>query len=339
MGISRQREIVTVFGASGFIGRHLVRRLAKAGWVVRAVCRDPEDAAFLKTMGDVGQIIPWGGNVNDPVSVGVALDGASAAVNLVGILYESGRATFERIHHDAAKTVADACAARGITKLVHMSALGADPESDSKYATSKAAGEAAVLKALPTARIVRPSVVFGPEDNFFNTFAGLSRISPKLPVFGAPLCPFTLKDGRPGINWMGDGGTKFQPVYVGDVADAIYTCLNDESMTGKTYTLAGPTVYSFADLMRLMLKVTGRKRFLVPVPFWMAEILGFFLQWLPKPLLTVDQVKLMKTDNVAADGPGLADLGISPTPAEAVLPTYLKRFRTPAAQGHKISAA
>lgn len=339
MSTSGQRQIVTVFGASGFIGRHLVRRLAKAGWVVRAVCRDPEDAMFLKTMGDVGQIIPWGGNVTDPVSVGVALDGASAAVNLVGILYESGRATFDRIHFEAAKTVAEACAARGISKFVHMSALGADPESESKYATSKAAGEAAVLAALPSARIVRPSVVFGPEDKFFNTFAGLSRISFKLPVFGVPICPFTTEGGRLGTKWLGDGGPKFQPVYVGDVADAIFKCLADDGTAGNTYTLTGPTVYSFADLMRLLMKVTGRKRFLAPVPFWMAQILGFFLQLLPKPMLTVDQVKLMKTDNVADGAPGLADLGIKPTPAEAVLPTYLKRFRTPADQGRKISAA
>lgn len=336
---SGQRHIITVFGASGFIGRHVVRRLAKAGWVVRAVCRDPEDGIFLRTMGDVGQVIPWGGDITDPQSVGVALDGASAAVNLVGILYESGKSTFQRMHVDAAKIVADAAAARGITKFVHMSALGADADSESKYATTKAAGEAAVLAALPTARIVRPSVVFGPEDKFFNTFAGLSRISLKLPVFGASVIPCERTETGTKCKWLGAGGPKFQPVYVGDVADAICRCLDDDATAGKAYTLAGPTVYSFADLMRLVLKVTGRKRLLVPVPFWAATIMGAVMQILPKPMLTVDQVKLMKTDNVAGDGPGLAELGIAPTPAEAVLPMYLRRFRTVAGQAPKTRPA
>lgn len=313
---SGQRNIITVFGASGFVGRHVVRRLAKAGWVVRAVCRDPEDAIFLKTMGAVGQVIPWGGNVTDPVSVDAALDGASAAVNLVGILYEGGKSTFERIHVDAAKLVAETAARHGIAHFVHMSALGADADSDSAYARTKAAGEAAVLAALPTARIVRPSVVFGPEDKFFNTFASLSRISFGLPVFD----------------------TRFQPVYVGDVADAICLCLADDQAAGKTFTLAGPRVYAFKELMQLLLRITGRKRLLMPIPFWLATIMGTFLQLLPKPLLTVDQVKLMKTDNVAGDGPGLTDLGIQPTPVEAVLPVYLRRFRTVAGQAPKTRA-
>lgn len=325
MSTPGHRRIITVFGASGFIGRHVVRRLAKAGWVVRAVCRDVEDAMYLKTMGDVGQVIPWGGNVTDKISVANALSGAEAAVNLVGILYESGRSTFERIHVEAAQIVAEAAAEEGIADFVHMSALGANPESAAKYAVTKAAGEVAVLAALPSARIVRPSVVFGPEDKFFNTFAGISRFSLKLPVFGASYFP-----GK-GDN----GGAKFQPVYVGDVADAICACLADPSTAGTTYTLAGPSVYSFRELMQLVLKTTGRKRFLVPVPFCMATFVATFLQILPKPMLTVDQVKLMQTDNVAGDGPGLADLGIDPTAAEAILPMYLCRFRTPAAQSKK----
>jgi len=329
------RRIITVFGASGFIGRHLVRRLANAGWVVRAACRDTEDAQFLRTMGDVGQVIPWGANVTDPVSVRVALEGAEAAVNLVGILYESGKATFDRIHTDSAKLIAQTAAELGIQNFVHMSALGASNESDAAYARSKAAGEDAVMAALPTANIVRPSVVFGPEDNFFNTFASLSRFSPVLPVIGAPAFPKISLGGQDGfgIDFLGDGGPKFQPVYVGDVADAIVACLSDDSIAGQAFELVGPRVYSFADIMRLVLHNTSRKRILMPLPFWIAEIEAIFLGLLPKPLLTTDQVKLLQTDNVASgDVPGLDALGVSQTPAEAILPTYLRRYRTPLAQ-------
>ncbi len=330
MANTMRRRIITVFGASGFVGRHLVRRLAKAGWVVRAVCRDPEDASFLRPMGDVGQVIPWGADVTDPKSVHVALSGAEAAVNLVGILYESGNATFQRIHADAAKLVAETAAELGVKHFVQMSALGADPESDAAYARTKAAGEAAVLAAFPTASIVRPSVIFGPEDNFFNMFAGICRLSPFLPVMGAPTFPRVRLGGEAGIgiDFFGDGGPKFQPVYVGDVADAIVACLQNADAAGQIYELAGPQVYSFADIMRLVLKVTRRRRLLLPLPFWIAEIQAFFMEKLPKPLLTVDQIRLMQTDNVASgSAKGLSDLGVTATPAEAVLPTYLNRFR------------
>lgn len=330
MSKNPQRKIVTVFGASGFIGRHLVSRLAKAGWVVRAVCRDPEAAHYMRTMGDVGQVIPWGCNIRDEKSVRVALDGASAAVNLVGILYESGKATFEAIHHQGAKTIAEAAADLGITNFVQMSALGASAESAAAYARTKAAGEDAVKSAMPSASIVRPSVVFGPEDNFFNQFAGMCRISPFLPVMGAPALPKVSKGGAFGftIDLFGDGGPRFQPVFVGDVAGAIIKCLSDDRTNGKTYELAGPTVYSFADLMRLVLRVTERKRLLLPIPFWVAEIQAFFLEKLPKPLLTRDQLRLMETDNVASGKEaGLVDLGIQPMAAEAILPTYLHRYR------------
>lgn len=329
------RRIITVFGASGFIGRHLVRRLANAGWVVRAACRDTEDAQFLRTMGDVGQVIPWGANVTDPTSVRVALDGAEAAVNLVGILYESGKATFDRIHTDSAKLIAQTAAELGIQNFVHMSALGASKTSDAAYARSKAAGEDAVIAALHSAKIVRPSVVFGPEDDFFNKFASLSRFSPCLPVIGAPAVPKVSLGGDAGfgIDFLGDGGPKFQPVYVGDVADAIVACLDDRSSDGQIYELVGPRIYSFADIMRLVLQNTSRKRILVPLPFWAAEIKSIFLGMLPKPLLTSDQVKLLRTDNVASgDFPGLEALGVSQTPAEAILPIYLRRYRTPLAQ-------
>jgi len=335
MASRTQRRIITVFGASGFIGRHLVRRLAKDGWTVRAACRDTEKAHFLRTMGDVGQVTPWGCNITDATSVRVALDGAEAAVNLVGILYESGNATFQKIHTDCAKQIAETAASLGITRFVQMSALGADKNSDSEYARTKAMGEDAVKAALPSASIVRPSVVFGPEDSFFNTFAGICRISPFLPVFGAPTFPdVSFGAGKPfSINFLGDGGPKFQPVYVGDVADAIVKCLNDNACAGKTYELAGPSVYSCADIMRLVLNATSRKRALMPVPLWILEIKAFFLEKLPKPLLTTDQVKLLQSDNVAGGTlPGLAELGISATPAEAILPTYLRRYRTPLAQ-------
>ena len=331
------RQIVTVFGASGFIGRHLTSRLAKAGWVVRAVCRDPEAANYMRTMGDVGQVIPWGGNIRDPKSVRAALDGASAAVNLVGILYESGAATFDAIHHQGAKTIAETAAALGITNFVQMSALGASATSEADYAVTKAAGEDAVMAAIPTARIIRPSVVFGPEDNFFNQFAGMCRISPFLPVMGAPALPKISLGGDLGlkIDLLGDGGAKFQPVFVGDVVGAIVACLDNDDTAGKVYELVGPTVYSFADLMRLVLSVTERKRILLPIPFWVAEIQAFFMEKLPKPLLTTDQVRLMQTDNVASgDQLGLSDLGIQPTAAESILPTYLHRYRVPRAQAH-----
>ena len=215
MAIRTQRRIITVFGASGFIGRHLVRRLARDGWAVRAACRDPEKGHYLRTMGDVGQIIPWGADVRDPKSVRIALEGAEAAVNLVGILYESGSATFQAIHADAATLIAETAAELGIENYVHMSALGADKNAEAAYARTKAIGEEGVLAAMPTTRIVRPSVVFGPEDNFFNTFAGICRISPFLPVFGAPTFPkVTAGSGKFDIDFLGDGGPKFQPVYV-----------------------------------------------------------------------------------------------------------------------------
>lgn len=337
MTTTAHRQIVTVFGASGFIGRHLTSRLAKAGWVVRAVCRDPESANFMRTMGDVGQVIPWGGNIREPKSVRAALDGASAAVNLVGILYESGAATFDAIHHQGAKTIADTAAALGITNFVQMSALGASLKSEADYAVTKAQGEAAVMAAIPTARVVRPSVVFGAEDNFFNQFAGMCRISPFLPVMGAPALPNISLGGELGvkIDLLGDGGPKFQPVFVGDVVGAIVRCLEDDNTAGHVYELAGPTVYSFADLMRLVLSVTGRKRLLLPIPFWVAEMKAFFLEKLPKPLLTTDQIRLMQTDNVASgDHMGLSDLGIEPMAAEAILPTYLHRYRVPSDQTH-----
>ncbi len=326
-----KKRIVTVFGGSGFLGRHLVQRLAAADAAVRVAVRDVEAANYLRVLGDTGQVVPWPADVADPASVAGAVDGAAQAVNLVGILYEKGRRTFQRVHADGAANVARAAKAAGLESLVHVSAIGADAKSGSAYARTKAAGEAAVRAAFPEATILRPSVVFGPEDNFFNMFAGLMRLSPVMPVFGCPTLPkirLFPEGGLIDVDLYGAGGTRFQPVYVGDVADAIVKALDDRKCRGKTYELGGPTVYSFKELMDLLMAETGRKRLLLPLPFAVAAIEAFFLELWPKPMLTRDQVTLLKRDNVVGAGAlGLKDLGISPKAAEAIVPTYLHRFR------------
>lgn len=324
------RRIVTVFGGSGFVGRHLVKRLVKRGYTVRVAVRDVEAAMFLKPMGDAGQVVPWPCDILKPADLTHALEGAVAAVNLVGILSPWGRQTFDAVHRDAARNVAEACVQAGIRQFVHMSALGADKASESDYARTKGEAEEAVLAVLPDAVIVRPSVIFGPEDGFFNMFAGLSQISPFLPVVGAPMLPKLSLGGDKGFNidFFGDGGPKFQPVYVGDVAEAIATALDNPDSRGRIYELGGPAVYSFKEIMELILSVTRRKRLLLPVPFLIAEIQALFLERLPKPMLTRDQVKLLQRDNVLSGGyPGLADLGIEAQTAEAIVPTYLGRYR------------
>ena len=301
-----------------------MQRLVKTGATIRVAGRDPEMAHMLRPLGDIGQIVPWAADIRRPETVVPALDGADACVNLVGILYQRGQSTFERVHVEGAAAVADAAAKAGCSRLVHMSALGADEASGSTYAQTKARGETAVRAAFPGATVVRPSVVFGTEDSFFNMFASLTSISPFLPVMGAPFPP-RIEGGK--IDLFGDGGPKMQPVYVGDVALTMAKALTEDGHGGKTYSLGGPTVYSFADLMRLVLTVTGRKRLLMPVPFFAAEMQAAVLQFLPKPLLTPDQVMLLRTDNVVPGGAeGLQALGIEPTAAEAVVPTYLRRF-------------
>jgi uncharacterized protein YbjT (DUF2867 family) len=317
-------KLVTVFGGTGFIGRHLVQRLAARGARVQVAVRHPMDAAPLQPMGNVGQIAGVRASVAHEASVRAAVEGADAVVNLVGILYESGRATFDAIHRQGAENVARVAREAGAETLVHMSALGADPASHSDYASSKAAGEEAVRAAFPEAAIIRPSVVFGPEDGFFNRFASIARISPFLPVFGCP-AP-RLHDGK--IDIYGDGGVKFQPVYVGDVADAFMKCTEDPAFAGKIYELGGPAIYSFREIMQMICYETGRRRFLLPVPYFMATLIASILQLLPKPMLTSDQVELLKHDNVlSGELPGLRDLGIEPTGAEGIIPTYLDRYR------------
>ena len=302
-------ELVTVFGGSGFIGSQVVRALARRGCRVRVAVRDPEDALPLKTAGDVGQITPVQANIRHDGSVAAAVEGADAVINLVGILYETENQKFETVHAMGAGRIAKAAKAAGINRVVHMSALGASADSSAKYAQSKAAGEAAVRAEVPEAVILRPSVVFGPQDDFFNRFASLMRLAPLLPAIGG-------------------GETKFQPVYVGDVADAMVAGLFDKSNQGRTFELGGPTVYSFRELMALTMEETGRHVGLVPLPFEIAKIKAFFMELLPVPPLTRDQVELLKYDNVCSgDLPGLADLGISATAAEVILPTYLDVYR------------
>ncbi|MGB5093223.1 MAG: complex I NDUFA9 subunit family protein [Parvibaculum sp.] len=303
---------ITVFGGSGFLGRHIVQTLARRGYRLRVAVRRPNEAHFLRPMGDVGQIELVQANIRDDASVKAALTGAQGVVNLVGILHESGKQKFVSVQAEGAARVAGHAAELGVTTFVQMSAIGADAQSGSIYARSKAYGEAAVRKAMPEAVILRPSIVFGPEDDFFNRFADMARLSPFLPLIGG-------------------GKTKFQPVYVKDVAEAVARVI-ERGITGKTYELGGPEVMSFRDLMKLTLKVIRRERLLLPLPFFVASIQARFMQLLPKPLLTVDQVRLLRSDNVVsaqalAEGRTIEDLGIQPTAPQAILETYLYRFR------------
>jgi uncharacterized protein YbjT (DUF2867 family) len=303
-------QTITVFGGSGFLGRHLIRRLAKSGAVIRAAVRDPVAAHYLKPMGDVGQIALVRADVTRPAEVAAAVAGADQVVNLVGILHGRGRYSFDAVHAQAPGHVGRAAAAAGVKRLVHISAIGADPRSPSAYGRSKAAGETALQAEFAGATILRPSLMFGPEDQLFNRFATLARIAPALPLIGG-------------------GDTKFQPVYVGDVAQAIVSALANPQAAGRLYELGGPRIYSFRALMEMMLREIGRRRALISVPVGLAKIKAFFLEFLPVPPLTRDQVMQLQQDNLCAAGaPGLAELGISPTACEVILPTYLDRFRS-----------
>jgi len=292
--------------------------------------RDPVKAQYLKPMGDVGQIVLMKVDVRDEAGVRVALEGVDAVVNLVGILFERGRQSFAEIQASAPGRIARAAAEAGVKRVVHVSAIGADPNSPARYARTKAAGEKAVHEAMPTATIVRPNVVFGPEDDFFNRFGALARWLPALPVFGATPQLKKFPEGGARLDLLGEGGVRFQPVYVGDVAEAIVRLLEDRATEGQIYELGGPRVYSFAELMQLVLAATNRKRWLLPLPLPLAEIQAALLSLLPlpKPLLTRDQVRLMRHDNVVSQGAlDLSALGIAPTAVEAVLPSYMDIYR------------
>lgn len=314
----QSEKLVTIFGGSGFIGRHLVRRMAAQGWRIRIAVRDTEKATFLKVAGRVGQITLVPASISNEASVKSAVEGADAVVNLVGVLYERGKRSFANVHERGAGIVAKAAAEAGAEHLVHMSALGADSASPSKYAQSKAAGETAVKAAFPKATILRPSVVFGPEDGFFNLFGKLMQVFPVVPFF-TNIVPHA----------EGGGGPEFQPVYVGDVVGAISQALEESCHHGKIYELAGPRIYCMRDVLQMVNQETGRNRWIIGVPFFVAKIQALFLQFLPKPLITPDQVKQLQIGSVP-DGalPGFDAFDITPTAAEGILPTYLKRYRT-----------
>ncbi|WP_321343055.1 complex I NDUFA9 subunit family protein [Breoghania sp.] len=306
-------KLVTVFGGSGFVGRHVVHALARRGWRVRVAVRRPDLAFHLQPLGSVGQIHAVQANLRYPDSVAHAVTGSDAVVNLVGILSQSGRQTFDAVQAFGARAVAQACKDAGITDLVHMSAIGADANSPSGYGRSKAAGEAAVRELVPQAVIMRPSILFGPEDDFFNRFASMARMSPVLPLIGG-------------------GKTRFQPVFVGDVAEAVARAVEGEAEAGATYELGGAQVKTFRECMEMMLEITARKRLFVPLSFRMAGSLARVLQMIPGSPLTKDQVAMLKSDNVVSEeavaaGHTLSGLGITPVTLAAILPGYLWRFR------------
>jgi NADH dehydrogenase len=308
--------LVTVFGGGGFIGRHIVQRLAAAGHTIRIAGRDTERAARLCTMGGVGQITPVAASVTDEVSSARAVAGADIVINLVGILFESRAGDFQRIQAEGAGRVARLAAAAGAKQFLHLSAIGADAASPSLYAQTKAAGEAAVLAAFPGAIILRPSVVFGPDDQFFNRFAGLAAMLPFMPVVA--------------------GDTRFQPVYVGDVADAAMAALSDPSAAGKVFELGGPRVMSMRQVLRYILDVTGRRRPMIALPEGFVRLQARLGELLPTPPLTRDQLILLGKDNVVSpNASGFQALGIEPKAVEAIVPAYLARFR----QGGQRAAA
>lgn len=317
-------KIVTIFGGSGFIGRYVARRMARAGWRVRVAVRRPNEAGFVRTYGAVGQVEPVFANVRDDASVRAQIRGSDAVVNLVAIMVEKGKQTFEALHVEAAARIARIAAEEGVQNLVHVSALGADPTSPSRYASTKGRGEIAVREQFPGAVILRPSVVFGPEDKFFNRFASMVRISPVLPIFG--------------------GNTRFQPVYVDDVAAAAEMGATGRAEPG-IYELGGPDVETMRELMHRMLRVIHRRRLVVNLPFFVADIMGRsldILQFLSiglftNNILTADQAILLRRDNVVGEGArGFHTLGLAPTAMDAVLDSYLYRYR-PLGQYHELT--
>ena len=301
-------DLVTVVGGSGFLGRYIVQELAETGARVRVVCRNPDAALFLKPLGGLGQILPVAGDVVSGAGLAAAFADATAGINLVGILAESGRQTFAATQSEGAARVAQAAAAAGIKRFVQMSAIGADAASPVPYARTKAAGEAAVLAAIPTATILRPSLVAGPEDQFFNRFAGMARLAPALPVIA--------------------GDTRFQPVFVRDVAAATMAALDRGDAAGRIYELGGPDVLSFRAIMQMVVDLTGTGRPLFDVSNFSAALLAKAGDILPFMPMTSDQLAMLKKDNVVGAGmPGLAELGVSPTPLAAFLPAQLGRYR------------
>lgn len=307
------KGLVTVFGGSGFLGKHVVRALVKDGWRVRIPMRRPHTGQDLRVIGNVGQVQLVQANLRFQNSVERAVAGSDAVINLVGVLFEEGRQSFAALHTAGAANIAEAARDHGITNMVHLSSIGAATDAKSEYAQTKGAGEAAVREIMPSADILRPSIIFGPEDNFFNRFAAMSAIAPALPLIGG-------------------GETKLQPAYVGDVAAAISKVVS-QGTSGDVYELGGPRAYSFKELMQFTLDAVDRKRFLLPVPWVAANVMGFAGEisgWLPfvKPVLTRDQVANLRSDNVVGEGvKTFSDLGIELETIEALVPTYLHRYR------------
>ncbi len=306
-------KLITIIGGSGFVGRHVVRALARRGYRIRVACRRPDLAGHVQPLGTPGQIMPVQANVRFPASLAAACEGAYAVINLTGVLHSAGAQTFDAIHVFGAEASAKAARAAKARVFIQMSAIGADVDSTAGYAKSKAEGEARARANFPGAIITRASVIFGPEDDFFNRFAGLARISPMLPLIGG-------------------GETKFAPVFVGDVAEAIARLVDRGDANGTTYELGGPETFSFRRLMQFVLDTIGRKRILLPVPWGVAKLMGSVLGLLPKPLITTDQVEMLRTGNVVSeaarrDNRTLEGLGVAPKGIEAVVPSYLYRYR------------
>lgn len=302
------RSVATVFGGSGFIGRYIVKRLAKKGFVVRVAVRDPEAALFLKPMGGVGQVVPLYASLVNEATVHRAIEGASLVINAVGILAERRSGDFLRIHGEGPGLIGRLAFQAGVERVVHLSAIGADPQAASRYASSKGIGETRLRDEFARATIIRPSLVFGPEDQLFNRFAAMARLLPVMPV----IC----------------GKTRFQPVYVGDVADAVMAALARPDAAGAIYELGGPRVLSMRELLAYVLQETGRKHRMIDIPIGIAQLQARFMELVPGKPLTRDQLLMLQSDNVVAAGmPGLQELGIVPTPLELVVPSYLRRFQ------------
>ncbi|MGE4253498.1 MAG: complex I NDUFA9 subunit family protein [Parvibaculaceae bacterium] len=313
MDLDHTQTLITIIGASGFVGRHMVRALAKRGYRIRAACRRPDLAFHLQPLGTPGQIMPVQANVRYPDSLAAVSDGANVVINLTGVLHSAGAQSFDAIHVFGAEAAAKAARAAGARLFIQMSAIGADAASPSEYARSKAEGEVRARTNFPGAAILRPSIVFGPEDDFFNRFAAMARFAPALPL-------------------VGGGVTRFQPVFVGDVAKAAVRLVDGAAPSGRVYELGGPEIMTFRELLEFTLATIGRKRLLVPLPWPVARLMSIVLGLLPKPLLTSDQVELLKSDNVVSeaaikDGRTLAGLDIAPRGIEAIVPSYLYRYR------------
>lgn len=301
-----KNSLVSVVGGSGFLGSYIVKEIAKTGARIRVLSRFAEDAKHLKVNGYVGQIGLLNIDVTNKKSLTAALEGSTHVVNLIGILFEKGKRTFETMHYEVAKNIAEFCTQNNIQRLVHISALGVDRALTSKYAQTKLKAEQEVLKTYPSATILRPSVIFGAEDNFLNMFNKLSKALPVLPLIGG-------------------GNTKFQPVYVVDVAEAVSKALNEKTKkySGHIYDLGGPEILSLKQIYQLVLKIGNRKRFLLPLPASIAKMKGFFFEFLPKPLLTRDQIELLKYDNIVSGPNGFLEFGIKPASINVIAPKYL----------------